>query len=126
MLRWLGPDCLIDTIIPGVDALLAKPSWRFEDQPQDFRHNAATRDHVKIRGNGAVAISMRVIDLACGEARYTATPLYAHLSEWLDGMRAPMGGYYGCQDRPTDRKCCGQGTPAQFIPLWWILGGLAL
>jgi len=64
---------------------------------------------------------MKSYDLAAGEDLYTATPLYAYLSEWIDNMRAPSGSYFEARDRATGQTF-GQGSPAHYIPLWWILG----
>ena len=87
----------------------------------DFRHNASTSDHVNSRANIAVAIMMKHYDLAAGEQVYTSTPLYEYLSAWIDGMRSPGGSYFECLDITTGRRY-GQGSPAHYIPLWWILG----
>ena len=94
-----GTRRLEATIKPGLDALLAESSRRYEhslattpavesprrrantagvvasDNPNDFRHNASTTDHVNNRANMAVAIMMKHYDLAAGEAVYTDTPL---------------------------------------------------
>ena len=63
----------------------------------------------------AVAIMMKHSDLAVGEAVYTDTPLYAYLSEWVDGMRAPGGSYFECKDIATGRRY-GQSSPAHYTP----------
>ena len=121
LLAATGTTYLESTIKPGFDAFLAEPSRRYDHNANDFRHNASTSDHVNNRANMAVAIMMKYYDLAAGEEVYTNTPLYAYLSEWIDGMRAPGGSYFECQDIATGRKY-GQGSPAHYIPLWWILG----
>lgn len=120
LLAATGTRHLESVIMPGIDALLASPSRRHDGRPNDFRHNQATSDHVNNRANMAVAIMMKHYDLAAGEPVYTNTPLYESLSDWIDGMRAPGGSYYECQDIRTDRRS-GQGSPAHYIPLWWIL-----
>ena len=116
-----GTKHLESTIRPGLDALLAEPSRRCAHNANDFRHNASTSDHVNCRANIAVAIMMKHYDLAAGEQVYTATPLYEYLGAWIDGMRSPGGSYFECRDIETGRKY-GQGSPAHYIPLWWILG----
>ena len=121
LLAATGTTYLESTIKPGFDALLAEPSRRYDHNSNDFRHNLGTSDHVNNRANMAVAIMMKHYDLAAGEEVYTDTPLYAYLSNWIDGMRAPGGSYYECQDIKTGRKY-GQGSPAHYIPLWWTLG----
>ena len=121
LLAATGTKYLESAIKPAIEALLAEPSRRYDHNGQDFRHNAVTSDHVNNRANIAVAIIMKHYDLAAGEQVYTSTPLYAYLSEWIDGMRAPSGSYYECRDIETGRRH-GQGSPAHYIPLWWILG----
>ena len=86
-----------------------------------FHHSAGTSDHVNNRANVAVALLMKSFDLAAGSQVYTGTPLYAYLSGWIDGMRAPGGSYYEGCDIATGRRF-GQGSPAHYVPLWWILG----
>ncbi|MFC1451844.1 hypothetical protein ACFLSJ_00700 [Verrucomicrobiota bacterium] len=125
LLAALGPECVPDTIAPGLEKLLAEPSWRFESEPDSFRHIKSTDDHINTRGNTAVALTFRMLDLALGTTEYTRRPLYAHLSQWIDSMRNPEGGYFECQDLKAGQKW-GQGSPAHFLPLWWILGGLQI
>ena len=36
-------------------------------------------------------------------------------------MRAPGDSYFECKDIATGRRY-GQGSPAHYIPLWWIIG----
>ncbi len=120
LLAATGTRYLESAIKPAIDALLREPSRRF-DNSEDFRHNPDTSDHVNNRANMAVAIVMKHYDLAAGEQVYTGTPLYAYLSDWIDRMRAPGGSYFECQDIDTGRRY-GQGSPAHYIPLWWILG----
>ena len=69
----------------------------------------------------AMAVMMKHYDLAACEKVYTNIPLYSYLSEWIDDMRAPGGSYFECKDITTGLKY-GQGSPAHYIPLWWILG----
>ena len=120
LLAATGTEHMI-TIRQGIDALLAEPSRRFEPDGQDFRHNTSTAAHANSRANMAVAIMMKTYDLVAGEDIYTSTPLYAYLSEWIDNMRAPSGSYFEARDRATGQTF-GQGSPAHYIPLWWILG----
>lgn len=120
-----GPECVAPLLAPALDRFLAEPSWRFAGRPDHFRHIRQTDDHINTRGNTAVALTFRMLDLALGTTEYTSRPLYAHLSQWIDSMRNPDGGYFECQDLKTGRKW-GQGSPAHFIPLWWLLGGLQI
>ena len=121
LLMATGTKYLESVIQPGMEAFLAEPSRRFDHEPNDFHHSAATSDHVNIRANIAVMLLMKSFDLVAGSQVYTGTPLYEYLSGWTDGMRAPGGSYYECQDVATGRLF-GQGSPAHYIPLWWILG----
>ena len=126
LLSCTGKEHLESVIRPGIDALLAESALRWEHNPYNFRHvphMPSALDHVNTRGNTAVAILMKLFDVAVGEDVYTTTPEYAYLCEWIDGMRAPNGGYYEAQDVVTGRRY-SQGSPAHFIPLWWIFGGL--
>jgi len=111
------------TLIPGLERFLAAPRWRFPDRPNDFRHIPDTDDHINTRGNTAVALTLRLIDTALGEPRYTSQPLYQHLTAWIDGQRHPEGGWYEAQDLTTGRKF-GRSSPGQYLPLYWIMGGL--
>ncbi|MBI3943615.1 MAG: hypothetical protein HY326_11435 [Chloroflexi bacterium] len=120
-----GTQYLTTAIQPAIEALLAAPQWRFPHNPHDFRHIASTEDHINIRGNGAMALTFRLFDLAAGEAHYTATPLYAHLSAWLDGMRDPHAAFYEGQMIASGQRF-GHGAPASYLPLWWIFGGLGV
>ena len=122
LLAALGRDYVEDTIAPGLEQFLAEPSWRFESEPNSFRHIKSTDDHINTRGNTAVALTFRMLDLARGTTDYTSRLLYEYLSQWIDSMRNPDGGYFECQDLKTGQKW-GQGSPANFLPLWWILGG---
>ena len=121
LLAATGTEHLESVMKPGLDALLAAPERRHVHNRDDFRHNDATADQVNNRANIAVAIMMKHYDLAAGEEVYTNTPLYAYLSGWADSMRAPGGSYFESRDIATGRSY-GQGSPAHYIPLWWILG----
>ena len=102
LLAATGTTYLHSEIQPGIDALLAEPSRRFEENPSDFKHTML--DHVNIRGNGAVAVLLKSFDRAAGEPVYTETPLYHYLSAWMDGMRAPGGGYFECKAVGTGER----------------------
>lgn len=117
-----GTKHLHTVIRPAIDALLAEPAWRFTHNEQDFRHLRRMDQHVDIRGNGAVVATMRLFDSAAGETVYTETPLYEYLSGWMDAMRTPEGGCYGCQHIATGQRYC-LGSPPHYMQLWWILGG---
>lgn len=120
-----GTRYLKDSIKPAIDALLAVPDWRYAEHPADFRHIADTDDHINIRGNGAVASIMRIYDLVAGDTVYTETQEYAHVSAWMDEMIGSNGLSYGCM-RHQDRIRYGLGSPAQYMQLWWMLGGFML
>lgn len=117
-------DKYIDSHLrPGIDALLAEPRWRCREDPRNFFHNQQTAGHVNVRGNGAVAIAMRVLDGAAGEQVYTQTEIYRHVSGWMDGLRRDDGAYYGAREHGEGRRF-DLGSPAQYLPLCWMLGGL--
>ena len=122
LLAATGTEHLESTIRPGIDALLAEPSRRYAHNGNDFRHNASTSDHVNCRANIAVAIMMKHYDLAAGEQVYTSTPLYEYLSR-VDRRHAssPAAATTSAWTSRPGRRY-GQGSPAHYIPLWWILG----
>lgn len=125
LLGTTGTKHLETVIKPAFDSLLAEPRWRYQDQHNDFRHITTTDDHVNIRGNGAVAAIMRLYDLAAGDQVFTQTPLYRHLSAWMDGMISDSDLGYGCQQLGEGMRY-GMGSPAQYMQLWWLLGGFGL
>ena len=115
-----GTEHLRTVVRPGWDAFLAEPRWRYWHNPDDFRH---TNDaEINVRGNGAVAYALRLHDLAAGEKVYTTTPLYQHLSTWMDSMRRPDGGCHSFQSI-ANGKPYALGTLAHTLQLWWLLGG---
>ena len=120
-----GTEHLHAAIHPGIDAILDDPTRRFEHNANDFCHTPHTSHHVNIRANGAVAILMRLFDLAVGETIYTGKPLYQYVSRWMDEMRTPEGGCYGCRSFDGTRRY-GLGSPPHYVQLWWILGGFFL
>lgn len=122
LLAATGTRHLRDVIAPAIDALLADGSRRFAHDRRDFRHLAEAAQHVDVRANGALAVTMRLFDLAAGEQVYTGTDLYRHLAGWMDAMREPDGACYGCRDIGTGRRFC-LGSPPHYIQLWWMLGG---
>jgi hypothetical protein len=128
LLATTGTKHLETAIRPGIDALLAEPKRRFDQSTSDFRHTPAHTfatgdDHVDTRGNSAVAIMMKVHDVAAQQHVYTNTDLYSYLSGWIDGMAIPTGGWHESVYLGTGEKY-GQGSPGHMIPLWWIFGGL--
>ena len=141
LLAATGTRHLDGVIRPGIDALLAEPGWRYPHNRLAMRHIKSTDDHVNVRGNGAMAILMRLFDLAAGRQVYTGGEHYRYLSGWMDRMRRPDGACYGCEDIPANRrqdpkvfgdqhlaggKLYGHGSPAHYMQLWWILGGFFL
>ena len=83
---------------PAIDAFLADESWRYEHDRRDVRHIKEMGEHVDIRANGALAVAMRMFDLAAGEQVYTDTDHYRYLAGWMDAMRDADGSCYGCRD----------------------------
>ena len=73
-----------------------------------------------MRGSGAVAIAMKFYDLTTGTTTYRDSDAYRDVASWIDSMKAERG-YYGYQTE-YDGKRKGQGSPAQYIPCWWIFG----
>ena len=124
LLATTGTEHLRSIIAPAIDAFLAEDSWRYPHDRHDFRHIKALGEHVDIRANGALALILRMFDLAAGEQTYTGTELYRYLSGWMDAMRDPDGSCYGCRQIEDGRRFC-LGSPAHYIQLWWILGGFS-
>jgi hypothetical protein len=123
VLNETGSRYLDSHVRPGFDALLAEPRWRCPENRKDFFHIKDSADHVNIRGNGAIAITMRLIDLAAGTTIYTGSDVYRHVTAWIDGQRRDDGAYYGCREHKLGRRYC-LGSPAQYVPLCWLIGGL--
>jgi hypothetical protein len=122
LLAATGTEHLRTSIQPAIDAFLAQRSWRYAHNEHYFRHLLPLDQHVDVRGNASIAITMRLFDLAAGETVYTATPTYRALEAWMDAMRRPDGGVYGCEHIQSGQKYC-LGSPPHYIQLWWILGG---
>lgn len=122
LLATTGTEHLRGVIGPAIDAFLADASWRYEHDRRDVRHIKELGEHVDIRANGALAVAMRMFDLAAGEQVYTGTDHYRYLAGWMDAMRDADGSCYGCRDVGTGRRFC-LGSPPHYIQLWWILGG---
>lgn len=122
LLAVTGDQHLRGVVGPAIDAFLAEDSRRFAHDRRDFRHLQELAGHVDVRGNGALAVLMRMFDLAAGERVYTGTDLYRYLAGWMDAMRDPDGACYGCRDVGAGRRFC-LGSPPHYIQLWWMLGG---
>ena len=122
LLAATGTEHLRGAIGPAIDAFLADESWRYEHERRDVRHIKELGEHVDIRANGALAVAMRMFDLAAGEEFYTGTDHYRYLADWMDAMRDADGSCFGCRDIGTGRRFC-LGSPPHYIQLWWILGG---
>ena len=75
-----GTKYLESVLEPGIEALLAEPSRRFDHNPNDFHHSAGTSDHVNNRANVAVALLMKSFDLAAGSQVYTLAPRFTNTS----------------------------------------------
>jgi len=108
----------------GIDTLLEDPTVRYDHRREDFRHIPDTDDRVNVRGNGAMAVLLRLYDLAAGTTLYTDRPVYGHLADWMDGMRTPEGRCYGCRSFDGSHRY-GLGSPPHYLQLWWILGGFS-
>lgn len=134
-----GAEHLYSHIKPGIDAVLAEQKWRCPESPDDFYHIEKTGDHVNVRGNGAVAIMLRLFDWAAGRTVYTDGAIYRHVANWMDGQRREDGAYYGCREfapgpalpafmgvRPERRsRRYSMGSPDQYLPIMWMIGGAA-
>ena len=89
LLATTGTEHLRAAIGPAIDAFLADESWRYEHERRDVRHIKELGEHVDIRANGALAVAMRMFDVAAGEEVYTGTDQYRYLAGWMDAMRDP-------------------------------------
>ena len=118
-----GSRYLYSHLKPGIDAMLAEPKLRCPENPDDFFHFAKTADHVNVRANGGVAITLRLFDLAAGKKIYTQGKIDRHVSAWWDGQRREDGAYYGGREHGLGRRY-GLGSPDQYLPLSWIIGGI--
>jgi hypothetical protein len=120
-----GRQHLETHIRPGIDALLRESRWRCAENTDDFFHSKDTADHVNIRANGAIAITLRLVDIAAQRSIYGESAVYQNVTRWMEGQRRGDGAYYGCREHRQGRRFC-LGSPAQYLPLCWMIGGLAI
>jgi hypothetical protein len=118
-----GDRYLYSHLKPGIDALLAEPKLRCPENADDFFHYPKTADHVNVRGNGAVAITLRLFDQVARKPVYTQGKVYRHVAAWFDSQRREDGAYYGARQHGRGRRF-GLGSPDQYLPLSWLIGGL--
>ena len=111
-------------IKPEVDRLIASPVFRCSGITGGYGHRDSYRGIVNteanIRGSGAAAIAMKAYDLITGSNTYRDSNAYKDVASWIDSMKAENG-YYEYQTQ-QDGKRKGRGSPAQYIPCWWIFG----
>lgn len=77
-------------------------------------------DEAHMRSAAGVALAMKFYDLYSGQPYFTDTTQYRDIYTWILSM-ASEECFYEFQDVAT-RKRFGHGSPAQFLPIWWILG----
>jgi hypothetical protein len=126
LMRYSAPDYVATRIKAAIDQLVASPTFRCDWMAGAYGHRDSQRGIVtseaNCRGSGAVAISMRYYDLATGTMTYRQTAAYHEVAAWFDAMKAEHGFYEYLTRHDGQRK--GQGSSAQYIPCWWILGDL--
>lgn len=120
-----GTQHLKAVVRPAIEHVLAAKKWRHPASKKDLLHFPDPQDiaNLNCRANTAMAYIMRLADNAAQDDHFTRTTTYAHLAQWTDGMRDDTdGSYFEVRDPHTsDRKW--KGSPGQYIPLWWMLGG---
>jgi hypothetical protein len=109
---------------PRIDDLAASPVFKCSWVRGGYGHRDSyagiVTSKANVRGSGAVALVMRLYDLTTGTRTYRDSEVYGDVSWWIDAMKADRG-YYGFQTR-EGLKRLGRGSPAQYIPCFWIFG----
>jgi len=119
-----GTQHLKAVVRPAIEHLLAAKAWRHPDSKTNLLHFADPLDvaNINCRANTAMAYLMRLADHVAQDDHFTRTATYAHFASWADGMRDTDGSFFEVREPYNDERRW-KGSPAQYIPLWWLLGG---
>lgn len=126
LMRHGSRDYAVNEIKPRLDELVHSRVFKCSEIPGGYGHRDGVRGIVaseaNCRGSGAVALGMKLYDLTTNTRTYRDSEEYRDVAGWIDSMKAEHG-YFGYQTQ-HDMKRKGRGSPAQFIPCWWIFGTL--
>lgn len=78
-------------------------------------------DEAHLRSGAGIIIGMKFFDIYTKTNTYRSTQEYKDLESWIQNMKGD-GFYYEYELLPA-RKKIGYGSPGQYLPIWWILGG---
>ncbi len=105
--------------------LIYNTRFKIPGLPGGFGHHDGLRgivtDEAHLRSGAGIIIAMKYYDLHTNSRTYRDTDAYKELSTWVQGMKGD-GFYYEFELLP-ERKKLGYGSPGQYLPIWWILGG---
>jgi len=112
-------------IKPKIESdLIYNKKFKIPDVPGAFGHRDGLRGIVKteahMRSAVGIAIAMKFFDLRMNTRLFRDSSMYADISEWIQSMRGENA-YYEFERLLTGEKL-GQGSPGQYLPIWWILG----
>ena len=117
-------DYVVEEIKPRLDELIQSPVFRCAEIRGGYGHRDGVRGIINTeancRGAGAVALGMKLYDLKTGTRTYSDSKEYRDVADWIDSMKDNTG-YFGYQTE-HHMKRRGKGSPAQYIPCWWIFG----
>ena len=126
LMRYGSRDYVVAQIKPRLDELVHSRIFKCVKIRGGYGHRDGVRGIVNTeancRGSGAVALGMKLYDLTTGTRTYRDGKEYREVAGWTNSMKDQRG-YFGYQtEHDMNRK--GKGSPAQFIPCWWIFGTL--
>ena len=105
--------------------LIYNKRFKIPNLPGGFGHHDGLRgivtDEAHLRSGAGIIIAMKYYDLYTNSRTYRDTEEYKDLSRWIQEMKGD-GFYYEFELLP-ERKKIGYGSPGQYLPIWWILGG---
>ena len=117
-------EYVVQEIKPRLDELIRSPVFKCARIRGGYGHRDGVRGIVNTeancRGTCAVAMGMKLYDLTTGTHTYRDSKEYREIAGWIDSMK-DENGYFGYQTE-HDMKRRGKGSPAQYIPCWWIFG----
>lgn len=106
---------------PALDHVLGNPLLKCDHIPGGYHiGQEAYLDEANVRGATALATAMKLFDLTTESTTFSSSSEYAKICAWIDGMKAEHG-FYEYQSN-SDHSRHAQGSPAQYIPCWWIFG----
>ena len=126
LVQHCSQDYITDVVKPKIDKdLIYNTRFKIPNLPGGFGHHDGLRgivvDEAHLRSGAGIIIAMKYYDLYTNTRTYRDTDAYKELSTWIQEMKGD-GFYYEFELLP-ERKKLGYGSPGQYLPIWWILGG---